>query len=143
ALIERHDVLRTAVLWKELPRAVQVVYRNAVLPIHTLTMDEDQQVIDQLRARMAPGRLRIDLQSAPLIRAEIAQAEAGQWYVLLYHHHIISAHVALEQIQPEMEAPLRGETGSLSKPVPYREYVAEALARTKSHDANAFFRSKL
>jgi len=37
-MIDRHDILRSAFLWEQLPRPVQVVYREAILPVQTLEM---------------------------------------------------------------------------------------------------------
>src|SRR3569833_3775824 len=68
-VIDRHDVLRTAVLWDGLPEPVLVVWRHARFELRAA---EDLPAGEDLVARMAeaadPRRARIDLQQAPLIR---------------------------------------------------------------------------
>src|SRR5581483_3600389 len=41
-VINRHDALRTALLWSDLPRAVQVVCRHAALPIENVSNSTTQ-----------------------------------------------------------------------------------------------------
>src|SRR5262249_16907355 len=64
-VIDRHDALRTAVLWEGLPRPLQVVHRSADLTLTDFELQPDQDAIEQLRQRMAPGRYRLDLREAP------------------------------------------------------------------------------
>ena len=75
-VIERHDVLRTAVVWEGLPQPVQVVWRRAVLPVEEVALERSRCVPQQLRERFDPRRYRLDVRQAPLQRAFVAQVES-------------------------------------------------------------------
>ncbi|HEX8361032.1 MAG TPA: condensation domain-containing protein, partial [Longimicrobium sp.] len=65
-VMERHDILRTAVLWEGLPEPVQVVWRQAELPVGEVELDPAAgDAAGQLLRRFDPRRQRIDLRRAP------------------------------------------------------------------------------
>ncbi|WP_371764710.1 condensation domain-containing protein, partial [Massilia sp.] len=143
ATVARHDVLRTAVLTRGLARPVQLVLREAVLPVEELALDpaEDAQV--QLQRRLE-ARVRMDLSSAPLLRASMAQdPDSARWYLLLHLHHIVCDHIGMEIIQHELHAHLAGQGHLLAPAQPYREFVAHALHQAGQRDAEAFFHATL
>src|SRR5262249_9616496 len=108
-VVDRHDTLRTAVVWKELPKPVQVVYRRAVLPVQTLSLRAGESGLAQMRELMAPQRLRMDLQQAPMLRVQIAAEPQGErWYALLQLHHLAADHVSLEIVLSEVMACMQG-----------------------------------
>jgi amino acid adenylation domain-containing protein len=144
AVIDRHDILRTAVLWEQLPRPVQVVYRRAMLPVERIALASGQDALQQLQDRMSPEWSRLDLRRAPLMRLEIApDPHSAQWYVLLRLHHIVADATSQQIIFSEVLAHIGGSAPTLSPPVPYRSHVAQALAHTATHDAETFFHSRL
>jgi amino acid adenylation domain-containing protein len=144
AVIDRHDVLRTAVLWEQLPRPIQVVYREATLPVEEIVLDRGRDPVEQLKERMRPDRLRLDLRHAPMMRLETATERKGeQWYAVLQIHHLACDHESLDTMLAEVMAYIDGRQRGLPEPVPYRNHVAQALEHARSNDAEAFFRSKL
>lgn len=144
AVIDRHDVLRTAVLWEHLPQPVQVVYRKATLPIREIRLHKDQDSSAQIDQWLTPERQTLDLQHAPLMRLEIAaDSRDGAFHVLLMTHHITSDFTSQEIVISEVVACLNGQVQTLSSPVPYRVHVAQAVAYARSRDAESFFRSRL
>jgi amino acid adenylation domain-containing protein len=143
-VIDRHDMLRTAVLWEELPQPAQVVYRRANLPVEQVTLDQDRDPIEQAKAWLEPNRQRMDLRYAPLMRMQIASdPNSERWYVLLQMHHIAGDNVAQGILIGEIAAYLQGRAEELPASIPYRNHVAQILAYARTHDAEGFFRSKL
>lgn len=143
-VIDRHDVLRTAVRWEHLPTPVQVVYRQAPLPVREVALDAGREPEEQVQEWSQPVRQRVDIRNAPPMRLQFAHdATTGQWYVLLQLHHITIDHVTLEILISEVLAYLKGEAQQLSASVPYRNHVAQLLALSRPDAEEAFFRRTL
>ncbi|MBY0574483.1 MAG: amino acid adenylation domain-containing protein, partial [Undibacterium sp.] len=146
SIVDRHDVMRTAILWHGLPMPVQVVCRKADLPVTWLTLTPTSTVDTQtqMQALCAPHLQRMVLTQAPLLRLQIGVEEhTGQHFVMLQYHHIISDHVGLEIIQKEVGAYLTGHAGLLPVPTPYREFVAHALHQARTQNSKEFFTEML
>jgi amino acid adenylation domain-containing protein len=143
-VIDRHDVLRTAVLWEGLPRPVQVVYRRAQLSLEEIVLDQVHDALEQLKERMTPGQQQIDVRQAPLVRLVVAGAvNSSPLYVALALHHLICDHQSLRIVIAETLKCFDGKAQELPAPVPYRKYVAHTLTQVQNQDAEAFFRGKV
>jgi amino acid adenylation domain-containing protein len=149
-VVARHDVLRTAIFWDDLPRPVQVVLRDSPIVANELTLDPSQDALTQLREHMAPGKLWMDLGQAPLLRMDMAtDPQSDQVFVILYEHHIINDHIGLEILIEEVETYLAVEESEaqslpdLPAVVPYREFIAHSLMLAESDVTQAYFESKL
>ncbi|QXH44672.1 amino acid adenylation domain-containing protein [Pseudomonas xanthosomatis] len=128
-VIARHDILRTAVLWEGLPQAVQVVWREAPLLV---------------REQSEPAEQWLDLAQAPLIRLTYSRTQGSpRLLATLQFHHIVLDHTALEVVRAEMLACLNGQGEPAQAPVPYRNYVAQALLGVSEAEHEAFFRGQL
>ncbi|HEX9935823.1 MAG TPA: amino acid adenylation domain-containing protein, partial [Longimicrobium sp.] len=145
AVIDRHDVLRTAVAWEGLREPVQVVFRNALLPVEEVELDvEAGDAAGQLWRRFDPRRYRMELGRAPLLRACIAEDRArGRWLLLVHTHHLTGDHESLEVLQEEISAHLRGREAELPAPLPFRNYVAQARLGVSRDEHERFFRGLL
>jgi amino acid adenylation domain-containing protein/FkbH-like protein len=140
----RHDVLRTSILWEQLPRAVQVVHRRVQLAVEEVTLDGQLDVSEQLKAWLEPGRQRLHLQRAPLMRLQIAaDPHSPQWFVMFQLHHIIDDATSRRLLIEEVVACMEDRADQLPVAVSYREHVSRACARAELHDAALFFRRKL
>nr|WP_304622151.1 non-ribosomal peptide synthetase [Pantoea sp. Tr-811] len=130
-VVARHDILRTSVHWQGLEAPLQVVWRQAELPVLDLAVDD-------------PARHWLDLTQAPLIRLlrEPVQAD-GRLNATLQFHHIAMDHSALDVVRQELIAFLSGQGEQLGAPVPFRNYVAQAVLGISQAQHEAFFREML
>ncbi|HLD68858.1 MAG TPA: amino acid adenylation domain-containing protein, partial [Pseudomonas sp.] len=137
SVIDRHDILRTAVHWAGLPQAVQVVQRQVRLPLHEVTLDAGEDALVQLQRLSDPRQLRLDLSQAPLLRAySDRDPHSERWLLALLDHHMVSDHVTLELILEEIQAILHGQGDHLPAPLPYQDFVAQTLATSPQvHEA--------
>ncbi|WP_258575431.1 condensation domain-containing protein, partial [Streptomyces shenzhenensis] len=126
-VVDRHDVYRTAIVWEGLREPVQVVLRQADLPVEEVVLDADgtDGATEQL---LAAGGRWLELDRAPLLTVHIAAEPdgSGRWLALLRIHHLVQDHTALEVLLGELQALLSGRGGALPEPLPFREFVAQA-----------------
>ncbi|WP_338083561.1 amino acid adenylation domain-containing protein [Burkholderia arboris] len=143
-LVERHDILRTAVLWEGLGSPVQVVLRRAHIDVTELALDDSSEcAAEQLPGLIHPGRDRMDLTQAPLLRFVIAEATGGRWHATMLLHHLVGDHSTLAILNEEVQAMLAGQIHRLPAPQPYRNLVAHARLGMPASAHEAFFSEML
>ncbi|KMJ44713.1 peptide synthetase [Xenorhabdus khoisanae] len=142
-VIDRHDILRSAMHWQELLKPVQVVYRQALLPIIELTLSAEESAEIQLRRLTDSRAVRMDITKAPLLAAHIAEDPAsGQWMLSLLYHHLVCDHISLDMIFGEIQSILLGDNTGLSTPLPYRNFIAQ-ISKVPLEAHQTYFREQL
>ena len=140
-VIARHDVLRTSVAWDGLPEPVQVVWRQARLPVTEITLEPGPDLGIGLQAA-APAWL--DLSRAPLLRlTAAAEPGTGQHLALLQFHHMVLDHAGLEMVLDEIAGLLTGRAGALPEPLPFRDFVAQARLGVPREEHQRYFAALL
>ncbi|MFE5613417.1 amino acid adenylation domain-containing protein, partial [Streptomyces sp. NPDC056540] len=136
-VVDRHDILRTAVLWEGLREPVQVVLRSAVLPVEEVELRADGRAWSE---QLAAVRSVMDLRTAPLMRVHIApEPGSDRWLMLLRGHHIIQDHTSVEVFLGEVRAFLHEQQDQLTPPLPYRSYVAHSRLKTPREEHQRYF----
>ncbi|WP_198014534.1 non-ribosomal peptide synthetase [Methylobacter marinus] len=145
AVIARHDILRTAVVWEDLPEPVQVVWREAKLKVeHIVIGPEAGKTAEQLLERYDTRHYRLDLRAAPLINGFTAyDPRKGRWLLLLLTHHLALDNTALGLLLEEIRMHQLGQGDQLPAPLPFRNFVAQARLGMKPEEHEAFFRGML
>ncbi|WP_347905415.1 amino acid adenylation domain-containing protein [Pseudomonas purpurea] len=145
AVIDRHDILRTSVLWEGLDNPVQVVWRKADLHLQEVRLDPAAGDIGtQLHAYFDARHYRLDVAQAPLMRLAYARDERQQRIVAtLLFHHMATDHSAMDVVRHEMQAYLTGQADRLGHAVPFRNYVAQARLGLSEQEHEGFFRDML
>ncbi|WP_341720548.1 amino acid adenylation domain-containing protein [Micromonospora sp. FIMYZ51] len=147
AVVDRHDVMRTAVLTEGLAEPVQVVYRNATLPVERVELavhatagtDREQQARALLER---PAELRPD--QAPMMKVRVAaDPDSPRRFLLVNFHHLIEDATSMRLIVDEAAAHMAGRADLLAPPAPYRDFVAHTLRQLRTGDAEEYFRRVL
>ncbi|WP_446039248.1 amino acid adenylation domain-containing protein [Streptomyces sp. SID1121] len=142
-VVDRHDILRTAVLWEGLREPVQVVVRRAVIPVESVDLPEGPD--DEVTVRMlAACPASMDIGRAPLIRVYTAADPVnGRWLGLVQAHHLIADHTTLDVLLDEVRAFVEGSEDTLPAPLPFRNFVAQARLRVAEEEHRTYFSTLL
>ncbi|MFF7459294.1 amino acid adenylation domain-containing protein [Kitasatospora sp. NPDC008115] len=124
-VVDRHDIYRTAIAWEGLREPVQVVLREAALPVQDLTLDPAgaepaEQLLTAAGRWMALGR-------APLMGVHTAPKPDGDGHLaLLRIHHLVRDRTSMDVLLGEVRAFLADRVDELPEPLPFRDFVAQA-----------------
>ena len=151
AVIDRHDILRTAVIWEGLEEPVQVVQRNARLPVQELSPPATgRPAVDALQAFLAGGQARLAPAKAPMLqvflmpdRSDSPHCDEPRWFLLQLVHHLINDQTSTKVLEEEVEAHCSGWEALLPPAAPFRAVVARNLRALKHADPTPFFRTLL
>jgi amino acid adenylation domain-containing protein len=144
-VIDRHDILRTAILWEGLTEPVQVVWRQAVLSVEEVVLEGDpKDKLLQLQARYSPQHYRMDVRLAPMVQGFLTEDPVhGRWLLQLLSHHLVCDHTALDILVEETQAILQGRAEQLPAALPFRNFVAQARLGVRRVEHEAFFTQML
>ena len=148
-VINRHTVLRSAFLWRDLDNPLQIVGRTVKVPLQffdwqTFSANEQRIEIEKLLA--AESARSFNLAQAPLMRLFLLQLAPDSYQFIWNRHHILfdgwSVPLVLQEVFAFYEAGCRGETLKLDQPRPFRDYIAWLKQQDMSR-AEAYWRKAL
>ena len=143
SVVNRHDVLRTSFVSKDLPSAVQVVLKEAVLSAEELVINTSDELTPLLQQLILSGHW-MDVSKAPLLGLKyIDDPENDNYYLLVNNHHLVMDHVGLEKIIDEVTLYLLGEGDTLAAPVLYRDFIGHTIHQQKTNDSETYFKELL
>jgi amino acid adenylation domain-containing protein len=148
-IIDRYQAFRTAFVWKNVEKPLQVVARRVELPFQL----EDwrglsaTQQREHLAAYLEADRRRgFQLNKAPLLRVALFQVSETSHQLVLSHHHIVVDGWSMAKVFEEAfalyEAYADGRELQLEPPHPYRNYIAW-LQQQDLSQAEEFWRETL
>ncbi|KAF9342213.1 hypothetical protein BGX26_008055, partial [Mortierella sp. AD094] len=143
-VVDRHDVLRTAIMWENLTTPAQVVLRQATLSITKLSLDPTGgTTADQMVKLTNPREHRISLSQPPLIRFVIAQDIDGSWNVVRLMHHIICDNSTMGVMMNEIHVFINNKVHTLLEPQPFRNLIAQVRSGPSVEVHEQFFTKML
>jgi len=143
-VIDRHDVLRTALVWGKLVLPMQAVLRDVKLRVEEFTLDPERDSLEQLKEHIKPVGWVRDLTQAPLMWLQLAaDPRDARRYAILRVHHLVCDFQSLKTIIQEALILCENIEHPLPPSVPFRGYVEEVLSNASSDEAEEFFRETL
>ncbi|WP_121716382.1 non-ribosomal peptide synthetase [Streptomyces sp. E5N91] len=141
-VVDRHDVLRTAIVWEGLREPVQVVVHEAPVPVREVALPDGCG--DVVEGLMTAAGSRLDLGRPPLLRVTTTRDPVRErWPILVQVHHLIQDHTGLDVLMGEIAAFMDDRGDRLPAPVPFREFVTRARRQTSEQEHETFFRGLL
>lgn len=139
-VIDRHDVLRTAIVWEGLAEPVQVVWRRVRMRIDEIQIGEEQTGASP--RNLVPCRL--DVRHAPMMRGLVFKdADNGRWTLNMSLHHLVGDLKTLENLISETLAIIQGAAAALPEPIPFRNFIARTALETSKALHKDFFQRML
>ncbi len=135
ALVDRHDVLRTA-FCHDLSTPLQVVMKSAALSWQTLDWqglspeESAHRLAAELTARQRKG---FDLTRAPLMQVQLIREAPEAFRLVWHHHHLLmdgwSFPILFSELLQIYQALREKQALSLPHVPPYRDYIAWVTSR--------------
>ncbi|WP_316528804.1 non-ribosomal peptide synthase/polyketide synthase [Kitasatospora brasiliensis] len=135
-VVDRTPVLRTSVVLRDVPVPLQLVHREAVLPVtehdwSELAEPERQQRLEELLAEQRARPLPLD--RAPLLKLDLVRLGPDAVRVVWAFHHVLldgwSVFHVLADVLAAHAALARGERPELPERRPFADYVGWLAAR--------------
>ncbi|HEY6324431.1 MAG TPA: amino acid adenylation domain-containing protein, partial [Thermoanaerobaculia bacterium] len=149
--VDRHSILRTAFLWRQLERPQQVVLGDAPLAIEErdwrgLASGDQERLLAAFLAEDV--RRGFDLESPPPLRIALLRLADERWRLIWSWHHVAldgwSCNLLLREVFALYDSLRRGadDPAGAAEPHPFKSYVAWLEAQDQAA-AEAFWRSLL
>ncbi len=148
-IVDRTPVLRTSVVWQDVPEPMQVVHRGVTVPItyhdwRSLPGSEQDAAIRRVVA--ADREIRVDLAVPPLLRLVIGRTADDEALVLWTSHHLIldgwSTGRLFADVCREYAAITAGRPSPMRHRRPFRDYV-DWLHEQDDEEAERYWRQVL
>jgi surfactin family lipopeptide synthetase C len=148
-LVNRHSVLRTAFVWDNLEKPLQVVGKQVKCPITHLNWQDYSPTTQQQELKILLEKQRqqgFNLSQAPLMQVSLIQLTPTVYQMVWSYHHLLldgwSMPILLKEFLAIYSAYSQGKIPTLSAVRPYRDYIAW-LQQQDVEQAEMFWKQQL
>ena len=133
-VVDRTPVLRTSVVWEDVPVPLQIVHRRVTVPTVHLDwrdLDDERRTAELARIQAEDLALGLDLGTSPLMRLTLIRLPDGKLHLLWTSHHLILDGWSLAQVLTEVcervRRTRRGPCAGAARTPPVRRLCALAV----------------
>ncbi|HFB68489.1 MAG TPA: non-ribosomal peptide synthetase, partial [Calditrichae bacterium] len=148
-IIDRHQILRTAFVYRKVEKPVQVVHRTVPLPLQVLDWRDrspEEQEKELVRFLEEDRRRGFKLNQAPLMRFYLIYLDDDRVEFVWSQHHLTmdgwSRPILLKEVFAAYDAFSQGQTPQLPPVRPYKQYI-QWLKRQDEKAAEQFWKELL
>jgi amino acid adenylation domain-containing protein/non-ribosomal peptide synthase protein (TIGR01720 family) len=148
-VVDRHPVLRTAFVWKNLDQPLQIIRREVDIEWKELDwqhLASDEQASAFAEYQTEDRRKGFDLAQAPLMRLALIRLGPSTYQFLWSNHQLLldgwSTTLIVREVAAFYEAFSQGHNLHLRRPRPYKEFIAWLQTRNLAA-AETFWRRQL
>ncbi|MFH0344255.1 MAG: amino acid adenylation domain-containing protein, partial [Chromatiales bacterium] len=149
AVVKRHPVLRSAFIWKNLERPLQVVRANVTVALaqqdwrELSPLEQEEQLALFIETDQKRG---VELGTAPLLRLALIRVADHRYHFIWSCHHLLqdrwSLATVFDEVYAHYAARRQGQQPAFAPGGRYRDYIAWIEAQDKSQ-AETFWRNSL
>ncbi|HZG88635.1 MAG TPA: amino acid adenylation domain-containing protein, partial [Pseudonocardia sp.] len=137
-VVDRTPVLRSRMVWQQVPVPLQVVHRDLALPVRRLDwsrLDDSRRAAELGRLLAADRAEGLDLARAPLMRVALARLPERAVQVVWTFHHVLLDGWSVFQVLSDVfachAALARGRAAELPARRPFRDYLQWLASRDR------------
>ena len=149
ALLDRYPILRSAFVWDQVEKPLQVVVKNLRVPWQKLDWRgvAPDELAKRYGAYLEEDRNRgFELSIAPLMRFSLIRTGDEEYQFVWSHHHLLldgwSIFIILKEFLFLYDADVKGKPVRLAPAQPYSDYIAWLQSRSHA-EAEPFWREML
>ena len=137
SVIDRHASCRTAIVWRGVDRALQLVKKRVDIPVTYINCYNEEEQKEKLTYLKNSERV-MDLELDPLTRIHVlVRQDSEERLVFIERHHIVGDHISLEITLMELLQFYQGQEESL-EPVRQQYELALQLNQQGTPDSRYF-----
>ncbi|MDP4197768.1 MAG: condensation domain-containing protein, partial [Bacteroidota bacterium] len=148
-VIDRHSILRTAFVWEDVEKPLQVVMQSAPLAFQVLNWREykDEEIKENYEKFLHDDLEKgFDFSEAPLMRITIISIKEDKLIFVWTHHHILfdgwGMQIILRDVFEVYESLINDRQFNLKLTRPYKDYI-QWLEAQDINQAEDFWKRKL
>ena len=147
-LIERYEVLRSVIYWKQIKKPIQIIYKHMPLDISRLSIRDDENLQSNIKKYLENDRTRGFRLDQECFRISVIAVSSDRWFLTVAHHHILfdgwsNAIIMRDFIEIYNSISKNKTINKIKTITAYSDYLKEILFKRNFSDVLRFWKDYL